>query len=518
MIRRTSQHPSGPIPPGLPALWLIAMAAAGCSLGDFLGPSELRELAVSPDEVVESLVAQREAARTIELKVEPVGGGGAEWRVEAPGLPEWLRLDRTEGTAPGELRLTLEGGALEPGLYVDTLRFTVPTGAVKPVPVPVTLEVVDPGSLECSTGTLSLGVEAADSLGARSCPARGAAANPARNFVLDPGGEDSVSVVLRAQGFSGKVLLLDPDGAALGEATSCPAGDGDACLVYRRVTGSGLHTLEVSARAPDQAGSFQVLAVGPRPPEATAELEQRDPATGGSVSNGGALQSRSVVLRARVADPDPWDDVRLEVEVRPEGQEFTGSPTHTTALDTQGLREIRVDDLSEGGRYRWRARATDGTGRTGPWTPYGSTSAADFRVPDGDDDPDDDDDPEDGDPLAPSGLGQFRSDGTTRIPAGGSTSETTVVLKAKVAHSGSDTRVRLEVQVAPVGLLGVLAETKSGTSSLGPSGTEASVTISGLDRGQSYQWRARTVDENGQTSPWVTFGDGSGADFHVSLL
>jgi len=34
--------------------------------------------------------------------------------------------------------------------------------------------------------------------------------------------------------------------------------------------------------------------------------------------------------------------------------------------------------------------------------------------------------------------------------------------------------------------------------------------------GQGYHWQARTMDGNGQTSPWVQFGDGSSSDFSVN--
>ena len=42
--------------------------------------------------------------------------------------------------------------------------------------------------------------------------------------------------------------------------------------------------------------------------------------------------SRTLVFKARVADPDPNDQVRLEVEVRPVGTAFNGQPMGSSVL------------------------------------------------------------------------------------------------------------------------------------------------------------------------------------------
>ncbi len=118
-------------------------------------------------------------------------------------------------------------------------------------------------------------------------------------------------------------------------------------------------------------------------------------------------------------------------------------------------------------------------------------------------------------PGAPTGLAQFKSDGTTSIATGGLTNETTVVLKGTVSDPDGGDNVKLQVEVEPVGT--AFTNTATAESGLLASGSIASVAIAGLSDGTSYHWQARTVDNHGNASAWLSFGGNaeSAADFMV---
>jgi subtilisin-like proprotein convertase family protein len=120
-------------------------------------------------------------------------------------------------------------------------------------------------------------------------------------------------------------------------------------------------------------------------------------------------------------------------------------------------------------------------------------------------------------PNAPGGLGQFKSAGVTVIPVGGTTDERTVVFKGTVNDPDGGT-VKLQVELRPVGT----AFTNKATheSTLVSSGSQASVTASGLTNGTSYHWQARAMNSQGATSAWTPFGGNaeSVADVSVSVV
>jgi hypothetical protein len=201
-----------------------------------------------------------------------------------------------------------------------------------------------------------------------------------------------------------------------------------------------------------------------------------------------------VVLRATVSDLDLGDTLRLQVEVKPVVSQFTGTPTATSDWVVSGFdAAVRVSGLSENAMYHWQARAIDQTGRPGAWVSFGSNteSEVDFAVNGA---------PEV--PSQPTGLGQFTSDGTSAIPLGGLTNEDQVRLKATVTDPDPGDQVRLQVEVKPVDTDWTGSPTL--TSLPVASGGVAEVLWGPLADGL-YHWRARTVDQDGNPSAWVSF-------------
>jgi hypothetical protein len=121
-------------------------------------------------------------------------------------------------------------------------------------------------------------------------------------------------------------------------------------------------------------------------------------------------------------------------------------------------------------------------------------------------------------PNQPIGLSQFKSDGVTSIPFGGTTDESTVVLKGDVSDPDGD-QVRLQVELRRLDEYGGgFTGEPTHESDWVESGGQASITVYGLINAD-YHWRARAIDSNGATSSWVSAGGNpdSDADFSVDV-
>src|SRR5207247_6968183 len=118
----------------------------------------------------------------------------------------------------------------------------------------------------------------------------------------------------------------------------------------------------------------------PAPPTDTAQF-QSDGVT--AIPVGGTAPGRSVIFKAAVTDPNPGDQLRLEVEVKPVGTAFNGVVTGTGPTVANGtVATAAVAGLSDNTAYHWRSRAVDQTSRASGWVPFGNNaeSATDFRV------------------------------------------------------------------------------------------------------------------------------------------
>ncbi len=109
-------------------------------------------------------------------------------------------------------------------------------------------------------------------------------------------------------------------------------------------------------------------------------------------------------------------------------------------------------------------------------------------------------------------LSQFKSDGTTPITEGASTTENAVVFQGMLT-SPADNQTQLQVEVEPS--VSAFTGIPTATSSFVVSGQTASVTVSNLANG-SYHWQARAEDSQGATSTWQTMSNPAvAADFSI---
>src|SRR2546426_11068582 len=88
---------------------------------------------------------------------------------------------------------------------------------------------------------------------------------------------------------------------------------------------------------------------------------RRDSTT--AIPLGGSTDQSSIVLRGVLADPDPADSLRLEVEVGPVGTAFTGVPTQLGGRVANGQNGfVAVPGLANNTGYHWQAPTAGPTG------------------------------------------------------------------------------------------------------------------------------------------------------------
>lgn len=121
-------------------------------------------------------------------------------------------------------------------------------------------------------------------------------------------------------------------------------------------------------------------------------------------------------------------------------------------------------------------------------------------------------------PGLPSGLGQFKADGSTALPVGAWTNQTTVVLRFTMTDANRSDTLVPEVEIKPVGTTFNGGGLRAG-SPVATTGTavQGSVTVTGLTNGAKYHWRARVRDAAGQASGWVSFGGNAETSVDVGI-
>jgi hypothetical protein len=193
-------------------------------------------------------------------------------------------------------------------------------------------------------------------------------------------------------------------------------------------------------------------------------------------------------------DPDVGDTVTYDVYFG------TSTPSPLVSND-QSATTYDPGTLSYSTTYYWKIVATDNHGASaeGPVWDFTTQSA-----------------PPNQPPYEPTAASQYRSDGTTVIPEGGATPESTVVFKATISDPDGDS-VRLEIELRQIGEAFTGEPTPETISDYVSSGSQVTITRHDLVNAD-YHWRYRAKDSHGATSDWTEFGTTGNIDFTVSLL
>jgi len=118
--------------------------------------------------------------------------------------------------------------------------------------------------------------------------------------------------------------------------------------------------------------------------------------------------------------------------------------------------------------------------------------------------------------TAITSMQQFAADGTTLIGEHATTTDSTVVFKAVVDASGAEpATVQVELRRTEEPFTGI-SDGGILQSDLVAPGTQVALTRTNLIDG-AYHWRARTLNDQGNSSDWQEFGIPGGTDFIVDL-
>jgi photosystem II stability/assembly factor-like uncharacterized protein len=289
----------------------------------------------------------------------------------------------------------------------------------------------------------------------------------------------------------------------------------DGGASWSAVTGGGEHDVYVSTLAFDP-NDPEVLYTGTErgvyirrenaPPAAPTSRTQRQADGTTAIPVGGWATASTVVFQGTTNDPNTGQPARLQVEVKPVGTAFTGAVSCESPFSVpSGIPPTcSVSGLVPATAYHWRIRSVDIQGGIGRWASYGGNpeTAADFIV--------------NRPPAVPTGRSQRQADGVTPIGLGGTAQSATVVFRATVTDPDPGQKVRLQVEVQPLGMS--FTGAVHCQSVLVSSGTATTCAVHGLAAATGYHWRLRAVDSRGIPSPLASYATNAetAADFVVA--
>ncbi len=343
-------------------------------------PPPVATLSLAPTEVRDSAAVGSTAMDGDSVAVVNAGPGTMSWSARLAMGGSWLGLvGPTSGTAPARLRLAFNPSGLPTGVYRDTVVVSAENAQGSPGRVPVEF-VVHP----CMPVPIALNAQLTDSLTTWDCTAPHRVTGFARLYSFAANAGDSVSVVMSSTPVDA-YLVLDSSAAAtappLAVNDSCGGAGRDACFRYLLLRTAGTYFIEATSAGTGQTGRFDLSVTRPHQPAAPTGLAQLHTDSTSAIPLGGSTEQATVVLRGVLDDPDPGDSLRLEVEVRPMGTTFTGTPTHLGNRAPSGQPGFAVvPGLANNTAYHWQARARDQTGRVSAWTSFGGSTDPDFQV------------------------------------------------------------------------------------------------------------------------------------------
>jgi len=482
---------------------VLLLATTTCRLEQLVMHPQGALLCVTPslpDALADSAAAGSGTRRSDAISIMNCGGGELRWTAAVQRGSAWLAVQPDSGiVGVGSVspQVMFDPAALGAGVYRDTVVVNSTTGNGVAL-IPVRFDVHP-----CRVAPLTIGESAIATLTAADCGAPHRRGSYARLFAFPGTANDSVTIEVGAI-FDAYVALdtaLDAGSAPLAEASQCLGVRGSACLFYQRLPRNLSYVIEVSSADSADSGAFALHLVHPRLPDEPQSLDQRLPDSVTSVSPGATVGQTSILLRAVLTDPDLGDVLHLEGEVRPVAVGFSGPNVPNGPAVANGQTAwLSVAGLSDKTSYHWRVRAGENTGRSGAWASPGGNPdfVVDVSHP----------------PFAPTALGQARADGTG-ILTGAVTDTNIVILSGVVADPDPGDLLRLDVEVRPVGTA-FTGPTHS--SPVAQDGGQMQAVVGPLPGGTSYHWRARAVDQAGDTSAWVSYGGNaeSATDFSIA--
>ena len=439
-------------------------------------------LSVNPGAINETAPFGSTTPKTATLHVTNSGNGTITWT--ATKSAPWLSLSKASGGAPDDVIATLDPTGLPPGVQRDTIVFTSPEAINRIVKVPVDFTITQPG---LSVTPPSITETALQNDGKKRVDLT--ITNSAGGTLAWFASADQTWISLSAQaGLAPSTLsvTLDPTGLAAGSYTgtvtvSSPGAAGSPFNVPVQFTITKKACAEI-ALTPD------VTRNGTLDPN-DCEAPHRP----GSLANlyGFNANAGDVMSIRMTADFDAYLILTDGAgNVLAQNNECPGEV---------GTACIANFPIAAPGHYLIEATST-APGVMGNLT----ISLVRERAP-----------------SPPQGLGQFRSNGTTPINVGDATPETEALFKGRVDDPNDGQRVRLEIELRPLGgpFMGVATNMSDFVVPAGGNGSQVAVQAIGLTNNTPYRWQARSCDNTSLCSVWLPFGNNAdnAVDFQVVL-
>jgi hypothetical protein len=461
------------------------------------------ELSVSSTSITDSAFLGSASPRTFTLLIDNTGALPLNWGAVVDSA--WLALSKDSGGAPplDSTIVTLTPGVLAVGTHTGTVTVTAPGAIGSPAAVTVSFTI-----RPCAETGITPDIIVTASIALSDCGAPQRPGRQAKLYAVQANAGDTLSFRLTSAAFNEYLILTNSTGVVVYDSSDvCLVDVTKACLTYTVPT-TGRYLIEATTKDSGETGAFTLSAVKELSPSAPAPGQFRANGTT-AIAVGAITPESTVVFKATLNDPNPFDSVRLEVEV--EGL-ATGIVTDSSAFVPRGTSvSLPVTGLHDNEGYHWRARTCDKTGRCSTWFSFGGNvdPAADFVV--------------NWQPENPTigALSQVGPSGS--MPVGGGTGGTypnsvTVTFKAGVTDLDPGDLISIEAEHQRTGTNFDSTTTRGGgVASRDTAAVSVSIPVQVLNLTANFHWRARVCDQTNRCSAWVSFGGNPEADvdFHV---
>ena len=490
---------------------VIGVTVATCRIGDLFTAPTGGEL-IAGGTLDRSAPVGSKALVLGKIPVDNTGKGVLAWEAKILGSNSWLSIQNPGGSSKTDsVRVMLDPAGLDTGIYEDSISITSDVGGTGTVHV--NWHIVD-----CDVKPIqSAGEEKSDTLTGADCGARHQTGTQAQFYGFIGNQGDIATVLLSSGTFNGFVALdtsLKPTVAPLDTATQCLGDTKNPCIYYFQLPSNAPYYIEVSGATAADTGVFDIRLISGsgRDPNSVQSLEQRMLPDSSQIVAIGDPVGANVLVHGVVSDSDVVDSMRLQAEWAPVGTPLQGVVMNTGPYAKNGqVASVTLGPLLDDSAYHWQVRAIDQRNNVrAQWDSLQRGSSPDFTVQIGHT------------PSSPTNLVQLQSDGSTVINTGGYASTTTVKFRGQVSDQDVGDVLHLEVEVEPIGTdtTGTVTQPQTFTTASTGGTSIATVIAPAIQDQTSYHWIARTVDQGGRHSGWVSFGNNAeitATDFRDSV-
>jgi uncharacterized protein YjdB len=274
------------------------------------------------------------------------------------------------------LTLSANPTGLADGLYSDTVVLDAAGAAGSPDTIRVTFRIY------CPVTAITPDAVVAGSLASGDCLARHRPSGNADFYGFSGNAGDTITTTLSVGGGAGLdpfLFLLGPTGAVLISNDDCSPTTRNSCITGFVLPATGSYTLEATTFSP-ATGAYTLTLSRLATPAAPTTLAQLNP-NGTAIPSGQTTAFTSAIFQATGQDANPYDTLRLQIELRPVSVAFS-APTDTgpPTPNAPGVTLSASAALTNGTSYHWRARTCDQTSRCGSWTAFPATPAFSVAV------------------------------------------------------------------------------------------------------------------------------------------